>query len=159
MKLKELIISIVHLKTLGEFIISMVIAAIGGIAGYFKLIYFDNLAMFEAITWVVIIDCIAGVSVAFKFHKFETQKALKVIYYLATYWILLAMVLQVEKGFPSAFWLSEAIIMPILVFQVISILKNLGLLGIIQNTLLSQILAKIDKHKDVEKEPTVNENL
>lgn len=148
MRLKELLISIIHLKTLGDFILATIIAAIGGIAGYFKVIYFDNVAMFEAITWVVVIDFIAGVSVAFKFHKFETQKALKVVYYLATYWILLAMVLQVEKGFPSAFWLSEAIIMPILVFQVISILKNLGLLGIIQNPLLSQILEKIDQHKN-----------
>lgn len=152
MKLKEPLISIIHLKTLGDFILASIIAAIGGIAGYFKVIYFDNVAMFEAITWVVVIDCIAGVSVAFKFHKFETQKALKVVYYLATYWILLAMVLQVEKGFPSAFWLSEAIIMPILVFQVISILKSLGLLGIIQNPLLTQILEKIDQHKNTIKE-------
>lgn len=158
MKLKELITSIIHLKTFGEFILSILIAAIGGVAGYFKLIYFDNIAMFEAITWVVSIDFIAGVSVAFKFHKFETQKALKVVYYLATYWILLAMVLQVEKGFPSAFWLSEAIIMPILVFQVISILKNLGLLGIIQNPLLTQILEKIDQHKNSIKEGEANGN-
>jgi phage-related holin len=148
MKLKELLISIMHLKTLGDFIMAALVAIIGGIFGYFKVIYFDNVEMFEAIAWVVVIDFLAGVSVAFKSDKFQTKKALKLVYYLATYWTLLAMVLQVEKGFPSAFWLSEAIIMPILVFQVISVLKNLNLLGIIQNPLLTEILTKIDKHKE-----------
>jgi phage-related holin len=148
MNLKQTILSIIHIKSIGDAAIGALVAFLGGVAGYFKLIYFDNADMFQAIAWVVFVDFFAGVAVAIKMHKFETHKAMKVIYYLAIYWALLAMVLQVEKGFPSAFWLSEAIIMPILVFQVISILKNLGLLGIIQNQLLTDILSKIDKHKD-----------
>jgi phage-related holin len=61
--------------------------------------------------------------------------------------LILATVLSIEKGYPSAFWLSEAIIMPILVFQVISILKNAGLLGILPKGLLTEMLEKIDKYK------------
>jgi phage-related holin len=36
---------------------------------------------------------------------------------------------------------------PFLVFQLISILKNASMVGIVQNELLTQILDKLDKHK------------
>jgi hypothetical protein len=54
---------------------------------------------------------------------------------------------MVEKGFPGTGWLSETIIMPFIVFQIMSALKNASLAGFIQNDLLNTILDKIDKHK------------
>ena len=89
-----------------------------------------------------------GYWIAFKNKKFETQKALKIVYYLITYWSMLFAVLSIEKGFSSAFWLTEAIIMPILVFQIISMIKNFMLLGVINNSLAKQMFKNIDRYKE-----------
>lgn len=152
MKIKEYILSIMHIRTLFDFLVSFFVASTAGIAAYFKVIYLDDPNVFQAIAWVVFVDFGVGISLAFKRDNFQTKKALKVVYYLVAYSVLAAMVLKVEDGFPSAFWLSEALIMPILIGQIISTAKNLHLLGIIKNKTLADILTKIDKHKDLDHE-------
>jgi hypothetical protein len=54
---------------------------------------------------------------------------------------------MIEKGFEGTFWLSETLCAPFIVFQVISALKNAHTIGLINHSLLSDILNKIDKHK------------
>ena len=146
--------SIVHVRSIKEFIFNAIITIFAFIFGYFKIICLDNQNLFIAIAVVVVVDWIFGVALSIKNKVFETQKALKIVYYLCAYWLILFAVLSVEKGYPSAFWLSEAIIMPILTFQIISMIKNLILLGIINNSLAKDIFKNIDKYKeqiDVEK--------
>lgn len=152
MRVKEYILSIMHIRTLFDFLVSFFVASTAGIAAYFKVIYLDDPNVFQAIAWVVFVDFIVGVLLAFKRDNFQTKKALKVVYYLVAYTVLAAMVLKVESGFPSAFWLSEALIMPILIGQIVSTAKNLHLLGVIRNKTLADILTKIDKHKDLDHE-------
>jgi hypothetical protein len=55
--------------------------------------------------------------------------------------------LSVEKGMEGTFWLSETIMIPFLIFQLISALKNASMAGYIDSSLLNEILDKIDKHK------------
>ena len=54
---------------------------------------------------------------------------------------------MIEKGFIGAGWLSETIIIPFMVFQLISALKNASMAGFIKMDLLNKILDKIDSHK------------
>jgi hypothetical protein len=61
--------------------------------------------------------------------------------------MILSAILMVEKGFDGTFWLSETFCAPFIVFQLISALKNANTVGVINNSVLSQILAKIDQHK------------
>lgn len=154
MRIKSILISIAHLKSFGAFAFNTLVALLAAVLAYFKVLVLENEAAFEAITWVVTIDCLVGVSLALKNGNFETQKFLKVLYYFATYFALTAMVIKVEEGFPSAFWLSEALLMPLLVGQIVSIAKNLTLLKIITNPTLVKILANIDKHKETVKDET-----
>jgi phage-related holin len=106
-----------------------------------------NKFQFIAILAVVIVDSFFGIAKALYQDNFETRKAFKAIFMLVAFWVLLATVLLIEKGFPFASFLSEAILLPILVFQLISILKNMQLLGLINNTLANEILKRIDNHK------------
>jgi hypothetical protein len=55
--------------------------------------------------------------------------------------------LVIEKGFSAASWLSETILIPFIVFQLISALKNASMAGFIKAGLLNDILDRIDKHK------------
>ena len=109
----------------------------------------DAQNQFIAIFFVVFLDAIFGIAKAFKLKNFETKKTFKAVFMLVAFWLLLATVLTIEKGFPFASFLSEAILLPILLFQLISTLKNMQLVGLINNTVLKKILSNIDKHKEL----------
>lgn len=123
------------------------ISAAAFLLATFKLLYFDNIFIFLSITAVVLLDWLLGTILALKNKCFETRKALKVVYYLPIYYTIAAVVLLIEKAHASAFWLSEAVIMPILIFQLISILKNASNLKVLPGKLLNTILNNIDAYK------------
>ena len=54
---------------------------------------------------------------------------------------------MIEKGFVGAGWLSEVIVIPFMVLQLISALKNASMAGLIKTEELNKILDRIDKHK------------
>lgn len=112
--------------------------------------FLDAKHQFIAIAAVVLLDAIFGIAKAFKLGNFETKKTFKAVFMLVSFWFVLATVLTIEKGFPFASFLSEAILLPILLFQLISTLKNMHLLGLIDGPMLAKMLSNIDKHKEVE---------
>ncbi len=54
---------------------------------------------------------------------------------------------MVKKGFTGTAWLSEVVIVPFMVLQLISALKNASMAGLIKMEELNKILDRIDKHK------------
>ena len=56
-----------------------------------------------------------------------------------------------EKGFVGSGWLSETVLIPFLVFQLISALKNASMAGFMKIEEVNSILDKIDKHKGIRK--------
>jgi phage-related holin len=109
----------------------------------------DAQDQFVAILFVVLLDSFFGIAKAFKMGNFETKKTFKAVFMLVAFWLLLATVLTIEKGFPFASFLSEAILFPILLFQLISTVKNMNILGLIDNPTVNKILQNIDKHKEI----------
>jgi len=119
----------------------------------FMCTYFFNLTLhysdqYLAMVAVVFLDGFFGVIAGIKREGFQTRKAIKVLVTLVTWIIFLSVLLVVEKGYPAATWLSETILLPFLVFQLMSALKNASNAGFIKADLLNQILEKFDKHKD-----------
>lgn len=114
---------------------------------YFFNLTADNIEQFLAVGAVVFADGFFGIWAGTKREGFQTKKALKVPKTFIFWVIMLACILAIEKGFAGTSWLSETIMAPFLVFQLVSILKNASLAGIIKNELLTQILDKLDKHK------------
>lgn len=114
---------------------------------YFLKLTADNFEQFLAIVSVVSLDGFFGVWAGTKKEGFQTRKALKVLKTLVGWVVILSVVLLVEKGFDGTFWLSETICAPFIIFQLISALKNAHTVGVIDNSVLSQVLEKIDRHK------------
>ena len=115
--------------------------------------YFFNLTVhygdqYLALCAVVLLDGFFGVIAGIKREGFQTRKAIKVLRTLVTWIMFLTVLLVVEKGFPATGWLSETILFPFIVFQIMSALKNAANAGFIQADILKQILDKFDKHKD-----------
>lgn len=114
---------------------------------YFLNLTADNAEQYLAIVAVVFVDGFFGVWAGTKKVGFQTRKAMKVLQTLFAWVMILSVILMVEKGFDGTFWLSETFCAPFIVFQLISALKNAHTVGVINNSVLSQILEKIDQHK------------
>ena len=114
--------------------------------------YFFNMAManseqYLALVGVVMTDGFFGVIAGTKREGFKTFKALKVLQTMVVWIIFLTILLVIEKGFPGTGWLSETILLPFIIFQIVSALKNASMAGLIDGKLLVEILNKIDLHK------------
>jgi len=117
------------------------------IGSYFMNLTANNIEQYLSIAFVIFADGFFGVWAGIKREGFQTRKALSVLKTFLFWVIMLSAILTIEKGFAGTSWLSETIIAPFLVFQLISILKNASMVGIVKNELLTQILDKLDKHK------------
>jgi len=117
------------------------------IGTYFFNLTADNIEQFLAVGLIIFVDGFFGIWAGMKREGFQTFKALKVLKTFGFWMVMLACILSIEKGFTGTSWLSETIIAPFMVFQLISILKNASMVGIVKNELLTQILDKLDKHK------------
>lgn len=134
-----------------DIMILSVSASAAFIASYFYDITMNNAESFIAVISVVLLDGIFGILAGIKNEGFKTFKALKILKTLATWIIILAVLLIVERGFIGVDWLSEVIMIPFMIFQIISALKNASMAGYIEAKLLNDILDKIDKHKGIRK--------
>lgn len=117
------------------------------IGSYFMNLTADNIEQYLSVAFVIFADGFFGVWAGVKREGFRTYKALSVLKTFIFWIVMLSAILTIEKGFTGTSWLSETIMAPFLVFQLISILKNASMVGVIKNELLTQILDKLDKHK------------
>jgi hypothetical protein len=120
----------------------------------FYCTYFFNLTMtyseqYLALIAVVFLDGFFGVIAGAKREGFKTFKALSVIRTAAVWCMFLTVILLVEQGFKGTGWLSETILIPFIIFQLISSLKNASMCGFIKADVLNQILDRIDNHKGI----------
>jgi phage-related holin len=117
------------------------------IGSYFMNLTADNIEQYLSVAFVIFADGFFGVWAGVKREGFKTFKALSVLKTFIFWIVMLSAILTIEKGFTGTSWLSETIMAPFLVFQLISILKNASMVGVVKNELLTQILDKLDKHK------------
>lgn len=117
------------------------------IGSYFFNLTADNVEQYLAVVAVVFIDGFFGIVAGTKTEGFQTKKAIKVVKTLMVWVFMLTAILMIEKGFQGTSWLSETVVAPFIVFQVISAVKNAERAGFIKNELLTIILEKIDQHK------------
>ena len=121
------------------------------ISSYFFHIYMGNIEQFLALLSVIFIDGFFGILAGIKREGFQTRRAVKVLQRAVTWIGFLTVILMVEKGFAGTAWLSETIIIPFIVLQLMSALKNASMAGFIKAELLNDLLDRIDKHKGIRK--------
>ena len=137
------------MKTSVAFFIISTTAITSFISSYYFDLTMSNIDQFIGILAVVLLDGFFGIIAGIKREGFKTYKALKILRTLAIWWIILGVILAVEKGFVGSGWLSETIIIPFLVLEIVSALKNASIAGYVNNEFLNKILDKIDKHKGI----------
>jgi phage-related holin len=118
------------------------------LCSYFGKLVIDNSDQYLAVIAVAFMDGFFGIIAGTKKEGFKTFKAIKILKTVFTWIVILTVLLMVERGFKGTAWLSETIIVPFIVFQFISTLKNAAQAGFIKNSLLNDVLSRIDKHKN-----------
>ena len=132
--------------------ITSLTAGVTFMCSYFMNLTMANSEQYLAVVGVMFLDGIFGMIAGSKREGFQTRKAIKVLKNTVAWLVILTVILMVEQGFAGTAWLSEVIVVPFMVFQLISALKNASMAGFIQVSLLNQILDKIDKHKGIRDE-------
>ena len=123
--------------------------SIAFICSYFMELTMQNAEQYLAITTLVFADGFFGIIAGIKREGFKTYKAIKILKTLIFWVIMLTLILVIEKSIPGAGWLSETMLMPLVIFQLISTVKNASMAGFIKTSVLNKILDTIDKHKGI----------
>ena len=121
------------------------------ICSYFMELTMQNAEQYLAIATLIFADGFFGVIAGIKREGFKTFKALKILRTLVFWTIILTVILVIEKSIPGASWLSETVVVPLVVLQLISVLKNASMAGFIKMDVVNQILDRIDSHKGLRK--------
>jgi len=114
---------------------------------YFLNLSMENMEQYLAVVAVLWLDGIFGIWAGIRREGFKTYKALKITRNTFVWLAILTVILMVEKGFTGVGWLSEVTIVPFMILQLISALKNASMAGLIKIEELNKILDRIDKHK------------
>ena len=117
------------------------------LGSYFLELTMGNAEQYLALIAVVFIDGFFGIFAGIKREGFQTRKAVRVLQRAVGWVVFLTVLLMVEKGFAGTAWLSETVIVPFIVLQIISALKNASMAGFIKMEELNKILDRIDNHK------------
>ena len=117
------------------------------IAAYFYNLTMDNLEQYLAVLAVLWLDGVFGIWAGCKREGFKTFKAIKITRTTAIWLVILTVILMIENGFTGTGWLSEVVVVPFMILQLISALKNASMAGLIKTNELNKILDRIDKHK------------
>ena len=114
---------------------------------YFLKLSMDNFEQYIAVAAVIWLDGIFAIWAGCKREGFKTFKAIKITRTTAIWLVILTVILMIENGFTGTGWLSEVVVVPFMILQLISALKNASMAGLIKTNELNKILDRIDKHK------------
>ena len=117
------------------------------LCSYFLELTMSNAEQYLGLIAVVFIDGFFGILAGIKREGFQTRKAVRVLQRAVGWIMFLTVILMVEKGFTGTAWLSEAVIIPFIILQIISALKNASMAGFIKAEELNKLLERIDNHK------------
>ena len=131
--------------------ITATVTSMSFICSYFLELYMGNLEQYLGLLAIIFLDGFFVIAAGVKREGFETRKEVRVLQSAITWVVFLTVLLMVEKGFTGTAWLSETIIVPFIVLQLISALKNASMAGFIKAELLNEILDRIDNHKGLRK--------
>ncbi len=129
------------------FLTAAVSTTMSFLCSYFLELYMGNAEQYLALIAVVFIDGFFGILAGIKREGFQTRKAVRVLQRAIGWVLFLTVLLMVERGFAGTAWLSETVIVPFIVLQIISALKNASMAGFIKIEELNKILDRIDNHK------------
>ncbi len=149
-ELIEILQSILSLKLKNEVLMTTIFGgfSIGGMTGMVGDWIFEPAVSFYTLIFLIFCDHISGIALAFKNDKFETRKALRIFWTMLSHTGLLMFATNLSKGSVSLTWLNEAVFVPLVIVSMLSLVKNLSLLKLINPIFAELFYKKIDAYKN-----------
>lgn len=122
--------------------------SIGGMTGIVGNWIFEPAVSYYTLIALIFCDHISGIVLAFKNDKFETRKALRIFWTMISHTGLLVFATNLSKGSDSLSWLNEAVFVPLVIVSLLSLVKNLSLLQLINPIFAELFYKKIDAYKN-----------
>ena len=122
--------------------------SVGAITGFIHNWIYDSAEAYYALIALIFADHLSGMYLAFKNNRFETRKATRVFWTLCSHTALLIFGCNLAKGSVALFWLDESIFVPLCLVNLISLVKNLSLLGFIKKEFAHWFYKKVDVYKN-----------
>ena len=139
------------MKTTSLTLLLIPVVTISFLCSYFLELTMSNAEQYLGLIAIIFIDGFFGIAAGIKREGFQTRKAVRVLKRVIGWIMFLTVILMVEKGFVGTAWLSETVIVPFIILQLISALKNASMAGFIKAEELNKILDRIDNHKGLRK--------
>lgn len=121
---------------------------IGAITAFVSNWIYDSPEAYYALIGLIFADHFSGMYLAFKHDRFETRKATRIFWTLCSHTALLIFGCNLAKGSVALFWLDESIFVPLCLVNLISLVKNLSLLGWIKKDFANWFYRKVDVYKN-----------
>jgi hypothetical protein len=121
---------------------------LGAITGFVTNWVYDTAEAYYALIGLIFADHLSGMYLAYKNNKFETRKATRIFWTLCSHTALLIFGCNLAKGSIAISWLDESIFVPLCLVNLISLVKNLSLLGFIKKDFANWFYNKIDVYKN-----------
>lgn len=121
---------------------------IGAATGFANDWIFDPAISFFFLLGLICADHLSGMYLAWKNDRWETRKATRIFWTLLSHTALLSFASNLAKGSEALYWLDEGIFVPLVIVNLISLIKNLSLLGLIKKDFSKLFYKKIDAYKN-----------
>ncbi len=122
--------------------------SIGALTGFVEDWIFSPAVSLYALLALIFVDHIASIAVAVKRGSLDTQKMFNVFWKILSHVALLMFANNLSKGSVFLAWLNEGIFVPIVLINMLSLIKHLSLLGYIKRDFAKWIDKKIDTYKN-----------
>lgn len=132
--------------------------SLGAFTGFVEDWIFSPAASLFALLALIVADHIAALVVAWKRDAVDTRKAISVFWKLLSHVGLLMFANNLAKGSVFLGWMNEGIFVPIVLVNMLSLIKNLSLLGYIKRDFAKWIDKKIDTYKNEDISSSSNSN-
>ena len=122
--------------------------SVGAISGFTADWIFEPAASFYFLLLLISADHFTGMTVAWRRGKFETRKSLRVFWTLLAHTALLIFATNLARGSIALYFLNEAVFVPLVLVNMISLVKNLSLMGLVNKHFAPMFYKKIDVYKN-----------
>ncbi len=148
-ELREIFVSVFELKLKHPELVWAGGFSIGTFTGMVEDWLFSPAGAFIALMVLIVCDWLTGLVLAIKRQNFKTHKAWMILWTLIGHIALLYFATNLSTGSIALSWLDEGVFTVLATVNLLSLVKNLSLLGIIKKKIAEWFYKNVDKHKNI----------
>lgn len=129
-------------------IIDIIAVGLGAILHYTELYLWSPAEAYFIILLLIWADFGSATWYSVRAKRYETRKSIRIVYKMVAYTVILFFAHNLAKYEKLLVWLPEAVFIPMVVVLLLSLVKNLSLLGLVSGRLAEILYNNIDKYKN-----------